>query len=247
MAYIPEFPRALLREQSHSWNLAGIATSGGNTAASVSTMIRSDGGGFWTCTMSSVSLSGRNGTADRGRNRQKFATLLWRSIQQICDGGVNPIVVPRNDALFVPWPEGVARTINIPHSDGASFSDGSFYYQPVIDISVSADAALRATSLKIDINYADDLVGGEAFSIPHTSAGWRMYVIKTVMMTSDTEATITFNPPLRDAVSVGDALEFDRPRCTMRLVQPSSMNLTVQPWSFNTANADFVEAPWVMQ
>lgn len=240
-----EFPRALLREQSHSWNLAGSAISGGTTVASVSTLVRSDGGGFWTCTMSNVSLSGRNGIPDRNKDRQRKSTLLWRAVQQICDGGVNPIVVPRNDALFVPWPDGVARNAgdNIPHGDDALFSDDGGYYQSTIDVIVSADAALRATSLSIEINNAGELVGGEAFSINHENAGWRMYVIRTI---SDDGGTITVNPPLREAVTAGTALEFDRPRCTMRLVQPSSMNLTVQPWTFNTANADFIEAPWVV-
>jgi hypothetical protein len=242
----PEFPRALLRERRNAWNLAGVAAAGGTTAASVSTLVRSDGGGFWTCTMSDVSLSGRSGVSDRGKQRQKISTLLWRAVRQICDGGVNSVVVPRNDALFTPWPEGIARDAgsDIPHSDGSLFSDGSGYYQPTIDI-VTADAAiLRATSMDIEISLAGDLLGGEAFSIEHPTAGWRLYEIATVLATSESTANITFKPPLREAVDAGTQIEFDRPRCAMRLLQPSSMNLTVQPWTFNSASVDFVEAPW---
>lgn len=238
---IPEFPRRLLREKSHSWNLVGVAATPGQNAQSVAPIIRSDGGGFWSCSMSDVSLSGGNGL--KGRDRQKITTLLWRAVRQVCDGGVNAIVVPRNDTLFRPWPAGVAKTVlSIPHNSGSFFNDDAGYYQSVIDISCGA-ASLRATSLNVIINFAGELQGGESFSINHPTMGWRLYEISTVDMDTETTGTIRFNPPLREAVADGTALEFDRPRCIMRLVQPSSMNLSVVPWTFNQASVDFIEAP----
>jgi hypothetical protein len=57
-----------------------------------------------------------------------------------------------------------------------------------------------------------------------------------------TYATVTFMPPLRQATPDGTVIEFDRPRCTMRLAKTSSMDLSVAPWTFNTASVDFVEA-----
>ncbi|MHC2578234.1 hypothetical protein ACVI1J_009676 [Bradyrhizobium diazoefficiens] len=193
--------------------------------------------------MSDVSLSGRLGLADRGRQRQRNATLLWRAVRQIADGGVNRIVVPRNDALFRPWPAGLAASfgLDVPHGEGAPFGDGDGYYQSVIDI-VATAADLRATSLNIAVNYAGELIGGESFSILHETLGWRLYEIATVDMATDTEGTITFNPPLREAIGGDTPLEFDRPRCVMRLTNPSAMNLSVQPWNFNSASVDFVEA-----
>lgn len=237
---MPEFPRALLRERSHSWNLGGVAAAGGQTAANVSTLVRSDGGGFWTCSMADVSLSGAPGRT--GRDRQKVSTLLWRAVRQLCNGGVSNIVVPRNDALFRPWPEGIAQTggLSVPHDDEAMFDDGVGYYQSAIDI-VAAAAARRATSIEIALNEAGELLGGESFSIEHATYGWRLYEIKTVDVDGG-EGVITFNPPLREAITDDTQLEFDRPRCVMRLVQPSSMNLTVAPWTFNTASVDFIEA-----
>lgn len=239
-----EFPRALLRETAHSWNLVGAAASPGTTASSVATLVRTDGGGFWSCTMTDVSLSGRQGSTLAGKARQRESTLLWRAVRQIANGGVNALIVPRNDALFRPWPAGVSQTIglNIPHDDDALFSDDSGYYQSIIDI--TADAAdLRDTSLDITINYAGELLGGESFSIQHDTMDWRLYEISTVDMTSDNTATITFNPPLREAIPNGTQLEFDRPRCKMRLAATNSMDLSVKPWTFNTASVGFVEAP----
>ncbi|BAL76009.1 hypothetical protein [Bradyrhizobium cosmicum] len=240
-----EFPRALLREKSHAWNMAGAAVAGGPAIAGTGTLTRSDGGGYWTCQMSDIALAGRAGMLDRGRDRQRKSTLLWRAIRQIAGGGVNSLVVPRNDARFRPWPAGLPQgaAAIIPHSDTSLFVDGAGYYQSVIDIIAGGDADLRDTELDIVVNYAGELIGGESFSIEHPTWGWRMYEIATVEMASNSEGTITFNPPLREDVAVGTRLEFDRPRCLMRLAQPSSMNLTVQPWTFNNASVDFVEAP----
>lgn len=235
-----QFPRRLLREGSHSWNLVGVAATPGVNAQSVATIVRSDGGGFWSCSMSDVSLSG--GGTLRGKDRQKISTLLWRAIRQICDGGVNLIVVPRNDALFVPWPDGVTRVeAATPYSDDSFFDDGAGYYQPVIDITCSA-APLRSTALVVALNYSAPLMGGESFSINHPTLGWRLYEISTVEMSTDAIGMIRFNPPLREAVTDGTTLEFDRPRCTMRLASPSSMNLSVAPWTFNSASVGFVES-----
>lgn len=235
------FPRALLREQSHSWNLKGVAMTPGQTAQSVAPIIRSDGGGFWSCMMQDVSLSGGRGL--RGRDRQRVSTLLWRAVRQICDGGVNSIVVPRNDALFRPWPAGFSQGVaSVPHSDGTEFSDGATYYQSMINIQAAA-APRRATSLLLTINHAGSLLGGESFSINHPTMGWRLYEVATVEVLSEVSASITFNPPLREAVATGVHLEFDRPRCTMRLASPGSMDLSVRPWTFNSASVDFIEAP----
>jgi hypothetical protein len=240
-----DFPRRLLRERSHSWNLVGIATTPGQNAQNTAPIIRSDGGGFWSCVMGDVSLSGLKGANVHDRQRQRMATLLWRAVRQVCDGGVNNIVVPRNDALFRPWPfQTTAGSItDIPHSDLALFDDDTGYYQPVIDVTVAADAALRATGLAVQLNLCGSLVGGESFSIQHATYGWRLYEIATVIYDSDATARISFMPPLREAVAAGTQLEFDRPRCVMRLKTTSSMDLTVQPWTFNNASVDFIEAP----
>ncbi|EJN11859.1 hypothetical protein PMI42_04874 [Bradyrhizobium sp. YR681] len=241
MTFAPEFPRALLREKSHAWNLAGNAVSGGQTSVGQS-YATSDGGGFWTCKMSDVSLSGGRKGIDRGRDRQKVSTQLWRAVQMLADGGAGQLVVPRNDALVRPWPPGFAASFGdgVPHDDDSLLDDGSDYYQQVIDI-VAAAADLRATSLDISIALAGELLGGEEFSIRHPTKGPRLYRIRTVEMISVDEATITIRPPLREAIEDDTPLEFDRPVCLMRLVSPSSMDLTEQPWTFNSASVDFVE------
>lgn len=239
---IPEFPRALLRERSHSWNVAGNTMTPGQTGAGVMTIGRSDGGGYWTCTMGSVSLSGIKGANLKTREGVKNSTLLWRAVRQLCAGGVNLIVVPRNDALFRPFPRGGQEYGSIPHSDSSHFNDGSGYYQPVISVVTYAAANLRATTLGLQLINCGPLLGGESFSINHPIIGWRLYEIATVNQADDTHFIVTFNPPLREAVASGADVEFDRPRCTMRLTSAGSMDMTVAPWTYNNADVNFVEA-----
>lgn len=224
------FPRKLLREQNHDWNIVGnTATSGRTTGAAVD--VRSDGGGLWMASLNSI------------RFMDPSDALCWRAVRQACAGGVVPIVVPRNDAAFAPFPDALRDGYgNIPHGDGALFDDGSGYYQPVIVIATAFAALLRDVSLVIDIALAAALQGGEAFSILHPTMGWRLYEIATVEMLTATRAEITFNPPLREAVAAGTNLEFDRPRCTMKLVNAGAMDLNVTTWPFSLVSVKFVEA-----
>lgn len=237
---VPVFPRQLLRETSHSWNIVGAAATPGQTGLSVAPLVRTDGGGFWSCQMSDVSLGGRTGLS--GRERQRTSTLLWRAVRQIFDNGARPMVVWRNDTLFRPWPVGVPLQVDdVPHSDGTFFDDGTGYAQPLIDIVTYGDAALRATALVLEVRLARQFQGGESFSVDHPTLGWRLYEIATVKQ-NEQFAVVTFNPPLRESVPGGTRLEFDRPRCIMRLATPNAMDLSVRPWSFNTASVDLVEA-----
>jgi hypothetical protein len=240
---VPEFPRALLRESSHSWNLSGRAKTPGATADSFAPIVRSDGGGFWSCVMTDISLSGVKGMALVDRQRQRVATLLWRAVRNICDGGVNAVVVPRNDALVIPFPAGVARGRDVLHAGDIPFSDGFGYYESAIDVVCAGAAAERATAMTLQLNFCGPLLGGEAFSIEHDGASWRMYEIATVEYIAADQVNITFLPPLRGAVAIGDPIEFDRPRCTMRLAKTNSMDLAVRPWIPNAASVDFIECP----
>lgn len=232
-----EFPRRLMREESHDWNVVGnVAGSGQTTSGSVS--VRTDGGGLWMASINVIRISN-----DRdGRNAD---TNLWRAVRQICNGGVTPIIVPRNDVLFRPWPVGLDASVglDVPHDDDSYFSDDADYHQTVIDIACGP-GALRATTLDIAVTYAGELVGGEAFSIEHPTVGWRMYEIATVEMSDAESGVITFNPPLREAVSGGTKLEFDRPRCLMKLATPGAMDLNVTAQPYNQPSVKFIETKY---
>jgi len=227
-----EFPRRLLREQNHDWNIVGNTAGAGQTATA-SVDVRSDGGGLWMASLNSI------------RFLDATDTRLWRAMRQICNGGITPLVVPRNDIAFVPWPSTVIDGVSVPHMDGALFNDGAGYYQPIIDVKALGAAALRATAMNWTLTYCGALLGGEVFSIEHPTFGWRMYEVATVVVASGgATAAVTFNPPLREAVVDGTRIELDRPRCLMKLASPGAMDLNVTTWPFSLASVKFVESKY---
>lgn len=223
-----DFPKLLLHEANHDWNIAGNTMSPGGTTTMPAVTVRSDGGGFWTASLNDIQLWHRE------------HVLAWRATRQLADGGVEPMVVRRLDQLQ-PFPSGQGPVGDIPHSDESLFSDGSGYTQTVIDVVTWQAAALRSVTINMMLNNCAPLVGGEVFSINHPTFGWRMYEIRTVTPLGRNFFAISFRPPLREAVADATPVEFDEPRCTMKLVNAGAMdlNLTVLPNS--TATVKLIE------
>jgi hypothetical protein len=138
------------------------------------------------------------------------------------EGRLNPILIPlcRGDQ---PVPDGAVEAGlygTVPHDDGTPFDDGSEYAGTVIDVVAASNAALRAVSMTVTVNYAGDIESGQNFSI-----GERLYRVRTF----DPETNeLTFRPPLREAVSIGDQLEFDNPIGRFRLASDAEMDLELQ-------------------
>lgn len=225
------FPLKLMREQSHDWNIVGNTAVSGQTATS-SVDVRSDGGGLWSASLNSIQFW------------DQTDTLLWRAVRQACNGGVIPIIVPRNDGFCAPFPAGPRTGTLVPFSDTALFSDGTEFYQSVIDVTCDGGAARRATSMNVILNNCAAFQGGESFSILHPTFNWRMYEIASVVVVDATHSTITFNPPLREAVTAGTQLEFDQPRCLMKLAKSSAMDLNVTTWPFSLGTVKFIESKY---
>lgn len=224
------FPRKLLREADHDWNVAGSNAVAGSGSATPSVDVNSDGGGFWIASINNIQFWDRT------------FTLLWRAVRQACNGGRNPLVVPRNDLAFAPFPAGGPVSDNLTFDDSTLFDDGTGLYQPSIDIETTAAASLRGTSLSVALLLSAPLQGGEAFSIKHPTWDWRIYEIATVTMIDAINAIIVFNPPLREDVPLGTVLDFDRPRCTMKLMNPAAMDLNVTTWPFSCPSVKFIES-----
>lgn len=223
-----EIPWNRLVENSHDWNIVGnTATAGQTIGASVD--VRSDGGGLWQAKLNNIRFKDRNDT------------LLWRAIRQVANGGIVPIIVYRRDTTWAPFPTDPLGSVS--HSDGASFSDGSGYYTSVIDVT-SNGAALRATTMTLNLISCSPLQGGECFSINHPTFGWRLYEIGTAVDNGDGTTTVSFNPPLREAVTSGTEIEFDRPRCLMKLANSSAMDLNNTTYPFSLASVTFVESKY---
>jgi hypothetical protein len=75
-----------------------------------------------------------------------------------------------------------------------------------------------------------------------TTYGWRLHRIETVAFSSGDLADITFWPPARFAVANNHRLEFDDPKCVMRLAGSGSTDLTLEYRKRGDPDASFVEA-----
>lgn len=187
-------------------------------------------------------LRGRTGTAGKGTsNREQILftenrtwvcpldlvalpsslRLTARLLAQRLNGRVNILRVPvcnrgtlqylGNDSQFYEDAGISAEAISLGYigfSDGSEFSDGSGFALPTYDEpTVSADAAEGATSISLSGLIGAQLEPGARFSINDF-----LYQVD-----ENTAGVVTFAPPLRESVAVGDAVKVSYPTIQMRL------------------------------
>jgi hypothetical protein len=196
----------------------GLTSSGGTSLSGYEDVIRTDGGGFVVAEFSN------------GGTRARQDTLAIRAILDAMDGGAVAVVVHFCDRLHQP----VGDRVTVPHSDDTPFSDDTLYVSSGASASAVAPAALRATSLRMTIVSELPLLAGELFTIVHPNWGERAY--RVINIDGD---TIQFRPPLREAINAGTALDFDDPRCRMRL--SGTPNNATNMGRFQAVTARFVE------
>jgi hypothetical protein len=174
----------------------GNVSDGGTSLSGVSEEIEADGGGFLQADFGD------------GFTLDKTTGNAWRALSD-ADAGEAYVVLLCAERLFQP----VGALATVRHSDATPFSDITPYTSSGADYTTTANAPLRAISLQISGAAELPLIGGELFSIEHPTWGWRAYRVRSI----DGD-TISFRPPLREAVIAGTELEFDTPRCQMRFV-----------------------------
>jgi hypothetical protein len=219
------WPVGVLRPRNVSFDIYP-RTLAGPTSVSGKTQTVSSDAGIWRITFGDITV----------RNRAEV--LAWRGIDAILEGRLNPILVPFCRA-YQPVPDGaVAAGLydDVPHDDDSPFDDETEYGATVIEVETSASASSGATSMAVTIGYADTIVPGQVFSI-----GERAYRVRTITYASATAATITFRPPLREAVASAAELNFDNPVCRMRLASDSEMALPLSGRRRATETVNFVE------
>ena len=190
------FPTGRFAFDEQEIDIERRTVSGGMSVAGDEDVIETDGGGRWFAQFSNGPLMERE------------TTLAWRALTTLLGSGATPCIVPFCDLMHQPY----GHEHEVPHSDGSPLGDGAEYEGGGPVASAVASASLRATSLQITLSSAVPLIGGETFSINHPTRGWRAYRVTTV----DGD-TITFRPPLREAVEAGEAIDFANPRCVMRV------------------------------
>ncbi len=227
------FPRRLLmRDKVTSWDMAGQDVTGGRALSGVMPAGEFSGGGYWTCMMGDVQVS----SAQRIKQ--------WRAIRSILAGRTRALVLEAREDLITPWPIYNSLPVISRFVDDDTIVDAAGNYSTrVIQCTLSSNAALRATSVVLAFTAGtySALVGGERFTISHTTNLARMYEINTVSQSGDVW-TCGIRPPLREAESAGKAIDFDFPRCMMQLADSSQMSLPMQRGLYAQSSIKWVES-----
>lgn len=137
--------------------------------------------------------------------------LAWRACASVLKGGITPVIVPLGD-LRHQFNADLRYPSSLPWWTEAEYATGSS------GVSLSANAALRATTLSLAISFLPGpLRAGMWLSIDHATMRHRAYQIDEVVSQSGTAAQIKISHPLRETTTTGVAVEFHDPRCVMRL------------------------------
>jgi len=171
---------------------------------------RTDGGGIWRmdCSFNIYSI-------DEVRALRAWSSYL--------DHGAQAFIMPLIDLHFAPR-DLVGGELRKPGPTAAAsdyFSEVAAYDTPIVIAEIVQAAALRATSIRVQITQGSAPRGGEHLSINHPTAGWRMYEVGriTAQLSGDI-FDMDIRPPLREAVTIGSGnppVEYDIPRVLMRL------------------------------
>ncbi len=199
------FPSSLFPPSKLRWKIAGSPVTGGQPISGPPATSDLSVGGWWVAEFSVGKLWRPNDIK------------AWRALSGRLRNGAVAFMVPCLD-WFQPWPSVLPNGApSVPHSDGASFLDGSLYAGGAITASLSADAALRDTTATIAVTVGAALTGGEYFSLTGASGNKRLHLIHTVETEDGTNYSIGFTPPLREDYAEGAAVDFQSLGCTMKL------------------------------
>lgn len=188
--------------------------------------INISGGPYWRLRLNGITLVGEN------------EILTARAIQADLDNGATVYEVPAYECWFRPVPDGYIGGA-VPHSDGTPFSDDTLYLGAPVDATVSTAIARRSGLFYANIT-SGQIKGGEHFSVDHPNQGRRMYrVVRLESGNGTGSCSFKIRPLLREALSGGEVIDFNRPSCLMTLVGgfdiPSGQGITAQ------TDAEFAE------
>lgn len=228
MVVIDEWPLDVLAPRDQSWFPMGQVDDGGSSLSGFQQIGRIDGGPRWGCRLIRIPLKCRE------------EILAFQAIESILAGGTTPIIMHRYPGDRSPAQR---QPSGVPHSDGTPFSDETLYSGPTVSAITQADAALNDSEIVIKLVGGRPIVGGEDFGILHVDASWRTYRIQRVFPEGD-NLRLVIDPVLREAVPAGAVVDFDDPRCVMRLANAEAFRAVLEYNRWGYIDGEFEEAFW---
>lgn len=205
--------------------VVGSETDGGTSLSGISDPIQTDGGGYWQADFSDGKFGGR-------QDDRRASTLEWRSLNAELNGG-GRVVVRFCDRHHQPI---LGFSQPFPSLDDATSDVGAV--ATVLAVVNGQTGGLNATTIDVAIASERPLLGGERFT--HVHATWldRAYEIISATPISG-GVRLSFIPPIRGGIAIGDAIDFNAPRCVMRRI--SAPSNAISGGLFSTASITLVE------
>lgn len=217
------WPVGILPPRNVGFDIAPRTLSAPPSIAGATQVIASDAG-IWKATFGDVRVSGAD------------AVLTWRAIATLLEGRTGKILVPLCRGYQPVLGDPADLYDAVPHDDDTLFDDDTGHVGSTTSVHFVSGASVRAVAATVAIDYGGTLQPGQHFSV-----GERLYRLRSVSYVNDTQASITFRPPLREAAPAGTWLEFDDPACRMRLASDAEMDLELQMRKWGTPSLSFVE------
>lgn len=228
------FPTHLFNPARIQLRPAGATVTGGESLSGQTDVIKTDGGGYWFVQMAGIELI----TPDLVR--------AWRAWEDELDSGVTKVLVPVADVRHAPRPV-VGGSLSRPsqlQNDSVDpyFPEAVGFATPWIVAKITAAAALRATTVTIEVERGARLKGGEIFAIAHATAGRRIYRVRRVLDRDGQSATVLIRTPLREAVAIDTPVDFDWPSLVATLVPEADISPDIEYGNRSTVDISFREA-----
>ncbi|NTG85870.1 hypothetical protein G6L15_06875 [Agrobacterium rhizogenes] len=235
---LPTLAANFLGPAKTTFDVSGSNIDGGRNGVGESQSIEMSGGGLVTATYEDCKIV----------NPEQYEYVNWLGAR--FNGGFRFLNVPIITDWFGPFPKfGRLPTpivTGIPHSDGSLFSDTSGYSQATVWGEITEAANLNAGVISMRVyGLSRPLRWSDWFSIYHATKGWRAYRYWDVLAVTDEENpvyTLALAPPLREAVSVGDRVEFARPRFVAKFKADFTLPSVVEAFFVTQQTIQFSEA-----
>lgn len=208
------------------WRLADARLEGPGGLGVPPERITTDGGGWWVVELGDMAAM----TPAEHRALRAFASRARRR-------GIVDVPFLEQDP--------VGGLVTVPFSDGSTFSDGAGWASGVISAALEEAAALRDDELTVRITSGHELHPfGDVFSLVRSSAlGSEMHVVETAEALGSGLWRLRFGPNLRQAYPAGTEVDFNDPRCGMKVADTAGL------WpeftrSWNARAAVVLEEAW---
>lgn len=217
------FPAHLFNPTSVQAKIARATVSGGTSLSGEEDHVITDGGGRWEISYDGISLDDPD------------ALAAWETWNGYLAAGTVDVLVPLLSLETAPRPA-IGKQRMPPSalaSDDPLFPTAVGFAAPYIIATIAADAALRATTIRIAMTRGAPIRGGEKFSIAR-----RAYRIARKIG----DDTFKIEPPLRDPIYAGAAVNFDWPVVQCRSAPGEDWSPVVDLGLYADTTIRFVES-----